>query len=74
MTGVPGFKSAAIQGMKSALAVLQQSMAEGRVIEWPNLAGSFREINNMVGFGTIRDLEQRFLIIAQKEAKYGSAR
>jgi 2-methylisocitrate lyase-like PEP mutase family enzyme len=33
---------AAIQGMKNALAVLLQSAAEGRVIERPDLAMSFR--------------------------------
>ncbi len=65
--------AAAIQGMKNALSVLLQSAAEGRVIERPDLAVSFQEINELMGFGTIRDMEQRFLTAAQKQAKYGAA-
>lgn len=65
--------AAAIQGMKNALSVLLRSAAEGRVIERPDLAVSFREINELMGFGTIRDMEQRFLTAAQKQAKYGAA-
>ncbi len=65
---------AAIQGMKNALTVLQQAMTEGRVIERSDLAVSFQEANDLVGFETIRGLEQRFLTAAQKEAKYGPVR
>lgn len=64
---------AAIQGMKNALAVLQRSVAEERVIERPDLAVSFQELNELMGFATIRDMEQRFLTTAQREAKYGAA-
>jgi 2-methylisocitrate lyase-like PEP mutase family enzyme len=65
--------AAAIQGMKNALGVLQQSVTEGRVIERPDLAVSFQEINDLMGLGTIKQLEQRFLTSAQKQAKYGMA-
>jgi 2-methylisocitrate lyase-like PEP mutase family enzyme len=65
--------SAAIQGMKNALSVLLQSATEGRVIERPDLAVSFQELNELMGFGTIKDMEQRFLTVAQKQAKYGAA-
>jgi 2-methylisocitrate lyase-like PEP mutase family enzyme len=65
--------SAAIQGMKNALSVLLQSAAEGRVIERPDLAVSFQELNELIGFGTIKDMEQRFLTAAQRQAKYGTA-
>ncbi len=65
--------SAAIQGMKNALSVLLQSATEGRVIERPDLAVSFQEINDLMGFGTIKDMEQRFLTAVQKQAKYGTA-
>jgi 2-methylisocitrate lyase-like PEP mutase family enzyme len=65
--------SAAIQGMKNALSVLLQSAAEGRVIERPDLAVSFQELNELMGFGTIKDMEQRFLTATQKQAKYGAA-
>jgi 2-methylisocitrate lyase-like PEP mutase family enzyme len=63
--------SAAIMGMRNALSVLQQSITEGRVIERPELAVSFAEINDLMGLGTIRELEQRFLTAAQLDAKYG---
>jgi 2-methylisocitrate lyase-like PEP mutase family enzyme len=62
----------AIQGMKNALSVLLQSAAEGRVIERPDLAVSFQEIDDLMGLGTIKGMEQRFLTAAQKQAKYGA--
>jgi 2-methylisocitrate lyase-like PEP mutase family enzyme len=65
--------SAAIQGMKNALSVLMQSAQEGRVIERPDLAVSFQEINDLMGLGTIKEMEQRFLTQAQLQAKYGPA-
>ena len=63
---------AAIQGMRNALAVLLQSAAEGRVIERPDLAVSFQEINDLMGLGTIREMERRFLTTGQLQAKYGA--
>jgi 2-methylisocitrate lyase-like PEP mutase family enzyme len=65
---------AAIQGMKNALAVLLLSAAERRVIERPDLAVSFEELSELMGFATIRDMEQRLLTTAQREANYGAAR
>jgi 2-methylisocitrate lyase-like PEP mutase family enzyme len=59
-----GFKSAAVSGA---------GLSEARVIERPDLAVSFQEINDLMGFGTIKDMEQRFLTAAQKQAKYGAA-
>jgi hypothetical protein len=32
------------------------------------------ELNEPLGFATIRAMEQRFLTAAEKEAKYGAAR
>jgi 2-methylisocitrate lyase-like PEP mutase family enzyme len=63
--------SAAIMGMRNALTVLKQSVEEGRVIERPELAVSFAEINDLMGLGTIREMEQRFLTAQQLDAKYG---
>lgn len=63
---------AAIMGMRNALSVLRQSVEEGRVIERPDLAVSFGEINDLMGLGTIREMEQRFLTAGQLEAKYGA--
>jgi 2-methylisocitrate lyase-like PEP mutase family enzyme len=65
---------AANQGMKNALAVPLQSAAEGQVIERPDLAVAFPELNDLLGFATIRDMEQRFLTVAQREAKCGATR
>ncbi len=63
--------SAAIMGMRTALGVLKQSVEEGRVIERPDLAVSFAEINDLMGLGTIREMERRFLTETQLQAKYG---
>ena len=65
--------SAAIMGMRNALGVLKQSIEEGRVIERPEFAVSFQEINDLMGLGTIRDLEQKFLTKDQLASKYGEA-
>ncbi len=63
--------SAAIMGMRNALGVLKQSIEEGRVIERPDLAVSFQELNDLMGLPTIRDMEQRYLTRDQLTAKYG---
>jgi 2-methylisocitrate lyase-like PEP mutase family enzyme len=51
--------AAAIQGMQNALAVLGQSLAEGRVIDRPDLLVSFGEINELMGLGRLRALERK---------------
>jgi 2-methylisocitrate lyase-like PEP mutase family enzyme len=50
--------AAAIQGMKNALAVLGQSIEEGRVIDRPDLLVPFGELNDLMGLGQIRALER----------------
>src|ERR1700730_3055412 len=50
--------AAAIQGMKNALAVLGQSIEEGRVIDRPDLLVPFGELNELMGLGQIRALER----------------
>jgi 2-methylisocitrate lyase-like PEP mutase family enzyme len=52
--------AAAIQGMKNALAVLGQSIEEGRVIDRPDLLVPFGELNDLMGLGQIRALEHSF--------------
>jgi hypothetical protein len=37
------------------------------------LAVPFQEINDLMGLGTIRDLEQKFLTKDQLQSKYGGA-
>ena len=53
--------AAAIQGMKNALGVLNQSLAEERVIDRPDLLVSFDELNTLMGLPRIKDLEARFV-------------
>jgi 2-methylisocitrate lyase-like PEP mutase family enzyme len=52
--------SAAIQGMKNALAVLGKSIEEGRVIDRPDLLVSFDELNDLMGIREIKALERSF--------------
>jgi 2-methylisocitrate lyase-like PEP mutase family enzyme len=53
--------AAAIQGMKNALAVLGQSIEEGRAIDRPDLLVSFDELNDLMGIRQIRALERSFV-------------
>ena len=53
--------AAAIQGMKNALAVLGQSIAEGRAIDRPDLLVSFDELNDLMGIREIQALERSFV-------------
>ena len=53
--------AAAIQGMKNALAVLGQSIAEGRAIDRPDLLVSFGELNELMGLSRIKAIEQSFV-------------
>jgi 2-methylisocitrate lyase-like PEP mutase family enzyme len=53
--------AAAIQGMKNALAVLGQSIEEGRAIDRPDLLVSFDELNDLMGIRQIRALENSFV-------------
>src|SRR6201993_400576 len=52
--------AAAIQGMKNALAVLGQSIEEGRAIDRPDLLVSFDELNDLMGIREIKALERSF--------------
>src|SRR5580698_5203362 len=53
--------AAAIQGMKNALTVLQQSLDQGTVIDRPDLLVSFGELNDLMGLPQIKALEARFV-------------
>jgi 2-methylisocitrate lyase-like PEP mutase family enzyme len=52
--------AAAIQGMKNALAVLGQSITEGRVIDRPDLLVPFGELDELMGLSQLRTLERSF--------------
>ncbi len=62
--------STAIQGMKNGLAVLRETMETGRVVERPDLAVSFEELNALVGFDEVQAIERRFLTEEQLASKY----
>jgi 2-methylisocitrate lyase-like PEP mutase family enzyme len=64
--------ASAIQGMKNALAALQESLDTGQVVDRQDLAVSFEELHDLMGIGEVQDLEQRFLTRSQLEAKYGA--
>jgi hypothetical protein len=58
--------------MANALAALGGSLAEGRVVERPDLLVSFDEINTLMGLPKLRELESRHLSASERERKYGS--
>lgn len=57
--------SAALQGMRNAMAIFMQSLSEGRVIERPDLQSSFEDLNALMGHGRIKELEARFVTAAE---------
>lgn len=63
--------AAALQGMKSALSVLKQSVDDGRVIERPDLLVSMDELCNLMGLPQILEMETRYLTKEALESKYG---
>jgi 2-methylisocitrate lyase-like PEP mutase family enzyme len=62
--------SAAIQGMKNAIMALNEQIETGKVVEHPALQVSFQELNDLMGLGELRDIEQRFLTETQLKQKY----
>lgn len=58
--------AAAIQGMKNALAVFGQSIAEERVIDRPDLLVSFGELNELMGLNQIEALQRSFADASNK--------
>jgi hypothetical protein len=65
--------STAIQGMKNGLAALQKIIDSGEVVERPDLAVSFEELNSLVGFEEVQAIERRFLTKEQLARKYRDA-
>lgn len=58
--------SAAPQGMRNAMDVFMQSLAEGRAIERPDLQFSFEELNVLMGHARIKELEARSVSAPEK--------
>jgi 2-methylisocitrate lyase-like PEP mutase family enzyme len=52
--------AAAIRGMRNALEALGESLRSGEVVERPDLMVDFEELNDLVGFQTIGELERRY--------------
>ena len=50
----------AIQGMKHGMAALRAAMQSPTVLERPELAVSFEELNALVGFAELQEREQRY--------------
>jgi len=63
----------ALRGMQQGLALLQQSLDTGDVVDRPDALVSFEELNDIMGMAEIERLESKFLTDAQREAKYGRA-
>ena len=61
----------ALRGMQQGLALLQQSLDTGRVVDRPDALVSFEELHAVMGMEEIETLEQRFLTEEQRAAKYG---
>jgi 2-methylisocitrate lyase-like PEP mutase family enzyme len=65
--------SAAIMGMKNALAALDGSLKSGKPVDRPDLLVSFEELNDLLGMPELQRLEQRYLTPDQRRAKYKGA-
>lgn len=66
--------AAALSGMKKALEVILESIAQEKIIERPDLCFSFEEISTLMGFPQMKELEERFLTEEALAGKYGRSR
>ena len=66
--------SAAIQGMINGMNALCASLGRDEIVERPDLAVSFEDLNALVGFDEAQALEQQFLTEDTLNRKYGPAR
>jgi len=57
--------AAALQGMNNAIAAFREMLATGKAIDRPDLLVSFEELNDLLGGGELRRLEERFVRKAQ---------
>ena len=64
----------ALMGMQNGLALLQQSLDSGKVVDRPDALVSFEVLHDIMGMHEVEDLEQRFLTTGQLEAKYGKGK
>jgi hypothetical protein len=50
----------AVRGMQHGIAALREAMCSPTVIEHPELAVSFEELNALVGFAEVQERERRY--------------
>jgi hypothetical protein len=68
---VPRFlTAAAIKGMMNAIAVLNETIASGDVVDRPDLLVNFDEILELVQYSKVQELEKRYLIAEQLRKRY----
>ena len=63
----------AIRGMMNGMAALKESLDSGKVVDRPDLAVSFEELNELMGFAETQEIERRFLTKDQIKRKYDRA-
>ncbi|HZQ61681.1 MAG TPA: isocitrate lyase/PEP mutase family protein [Casimicrobiaceae bacterium] len=63
----------ALRGMQNGLALLEQSLQTGKVVDRPDALVSFEELNDIMGMAEIERMEATYLTDTQRAAKYGKA-
>ena len=53
--------TAAVRGMMKALAAFEESVEDDETVDRPDLTVSFDELNELMGLGRLKDLEERFV-------------
>ena len=54
--------TAAVRGMTNAMDAFQGMLGSGEEVDRPDLLVSFEEINKLVGYDTLKDLEGRYAV------------
>jgi 2-methylisocitrate lyase-like PEP mutase family enzyme len=62
--------AAAVQGMINGMQALQASLGKDEIVNRPDLAVSFEELNELCGYAESQELEQRYLTKAALDKKY----
>ena len=64
--------ASAVRGMINGMQALQKSLGKDEIVDRPDLAISFEEINDLCGYAESQELEQRFLTKDTLQKKYGA--
>ena len=65
--------SAALSGMRKALAVMQECIATGEAADRPDLQVGIEDITDLMGYPRIAKLERAFTLDDELERRYGEA-